>query len=400
MTLMAQAYSRSGRSELAKEFLALAVDASGNAPDETIRYARVLIGEERYLPAEDILLSALRLAPANADLLVTLGQLYLGMEDFGRAQGVADALRRMDSPAARQAADRIEAERLNRERGTEEAIGFLEQAAQAADATLASQIALIRARLGTGDAAGALELARTLKRENPETEGIDVVLAAVETANGNLDRAEELYRGLLEATPERPQIWLNLAGLYQRRGARDQAKDLVAEGLTHMPDAPRLLWAQASYMEQDGDIDGAIGIYEKLYAQDSNSVIVANNLASLLASYRDDAESLERAWTVARRLRDTEIPAMQDTYGWILQRRGDSEEALPYLESAARGVPNDPLVHYHLGQAYLSLERNDAALAAFRKAVDLAGPGDRRPQIETARAEAARLEALPAPSDD
>ena len=60
--------------------------------------------------------------------------------------------------------------------------------------------------------------------------------------------------------------------------------------------------------KQKGDIDGAIAAYEALYAADSGSPVLANNLASLLASYRDDPASLERAFAIARRLRGTDVP--------------------------------------------------------------------------------------------
>ncbi|WP_132464397.1 tetratricopeptide repeat protein [Rhodovulum marinum] len=394
MTLMAEAYSRSGRPELARDFLALAVEASGNAPAETIRYARLLIGEERYLPAEDILINALRLAPDNRDLLVMLGQLYLRMEDFGRAQNVADTLRRQGDEAAVQAANAIEAERLNRQSGAEEAMAYLEQLANAADATLANRIALIRARIGTGDTEAALEQAQALKAENPDNEALDIVLATAQAVNGNLSEAEAIYRGLLDRNPARPGVWLELSRLQQRQGDREGAKTTIAEALSSAPENPQLLWAQASFLEQDGDIDGALAIYENLYERSSGSAVVANNLASLLATYREDDESLERAWTIARRFNDTEIPAMQDTYGWIAHRRGESAEALPYLEAAAQGLPNDPLVQYHLGQVYFALGRRDDALAQFRKAVEIAGPGDQRAQIEAARAQIQELSAV------
>jgi len=397
MTLMAEAYSRAGSVDLAKDYLSQAVDASNHAPPETLRYARVLIGEKKYLPAEDILLAALRLQPRNTDLLIALGQLYLAMEDYGRAQNVADALRRIGGDAAVQAANGIEAERLNRQSGTEEAMSFLEKLAEGADASLASKIALIRARMGTGDIKGALQLAEELNQQNPDTEAVTVVLAAVQAANGNLDEAVALYRGLLDANPARPAIWLELSKIRQRQGDRDAAKATVEEGLAQIPDNPQLLWAKASFLEQDGDIDGAIGIYEELYEQNSASLVVANNLASLLATYRQDDASLERAWTVARRFSDIKVPAVQDTYGWISYRRGNVEEALPYLEAAAEGLPNDPLVQYHLGQAYTALNRPQDALDHFRKAVEIAGPTDQRPQIEEARTLIQSLQDNPPP---
>ena len=162
---------------------------------------------------------------------------------------------------------------------------------------------------------------------------------------------------------------------------------MLEEALAVLPDDPNLLWAEASYLEQSGDIDGAIAIYEELYERYPDSVVVANNLASLLTTYRTDDASLNRAWTVARRFSGTDLPAMQDTYGWILHRRGESAEALPYLEAAARGLPNDPVVQYHLGQVYQALERPDDALAQYRMAVQIAGPNDTRPQIADARSQ-------------
>jgi tetratricopeptide (TPR) repeat protein len=345
-----------------------------------------LIREKSYLPAEDVLLSALRLAPSNIDILVTLGQLYLQMEDFGRVGSVIDALRRTGVENGIQAANGIEAERLNRQRGAGEAMSFLEDLATNAEATVVTKVALVRAKLGTGDNAGALSLVQDLSREDPDNEALKVVLAVVQTSNDNLDAADAIYRDLLAADPARPRIWRALSRLQVRKGDREAAKALIDEGLAHTPANADLLWAKASFAEQDGNFDAAIDIYQMLYEQNSNSVVVANNLASMLATYRDDEESLDRAWVIARRLRDADLPALKDTYGWILHRRGSSADALPYLEVAARGLPFDAIVQYHLGQVFVALNRPQDALAQFRKAVELAGPTDVRPQIEEARA--------------
>ena len=112
---------------------------------------------------------------------------------------------------------------------------------------------------------------------------------------------------------------------------------------------------------------------------------MANNLASLITTHREDPESLERAWQVARRFANVEVPALQDTYGWILHRRGENENALPYMEAAAKGLPNDPQVSYHLAKVYVALGRPDDARFYFERAVNLAGPADPRPQFDEAR---------------
>lgn len=400
MTQMADAYIRSGRPQLARDFLALAVDASGNAPAESIRYAQRLIGDESYLPAEDILISSLRLNADNPDLLRTLGQLYLEMEDYPRTGQVVATLRRIGTPATDAAANRIEAERINRQSGRDDALAYLEGLANRADAALTDRITLMRARINSGDIDGALALATELAAENPENDDLRFMLATTQALAGDLDAARAGLRALVETEPRRPAVWLELSKLAQRQGDRDAAKAAVTEALGHMPGDITLLWAQASFLEQDGDIDGAIAIYEDLYAQNSGALVIANNLASLLSTYRDDAESLERAWTVARRFSDTSFAPVQDTYGWILHRRGESEQALPYLESAAAALPDDPLAQYHLAQTYAALDRPDDALAQFQRTVAAAGPGDTRPQIETARREIQTLLDAAANTDD
>ena len=83
---------------------------------------------------------------------------------------------------------------------------------------------------------------------------------------------------------------------------------------------------------------------------------------------------------------------MQDTYGWIAFRRGEHEEALRYLEPAARGLPDDPVVQYHLGMAYAALGRRDEAVAQLTRALEIAGEDNPLPQFVRAREALAGLQ--------
>ena len=394
MTLLFDAYSRLGETNLAREYLALAVDASGNAPDTSLRYARVLISEERYLAAEDVLLPALRQNPDNVDLLALLGQLYLRMEDIPRATQVVDTLGRIDTEQSRAQGNSLQAQVLNQQSGSDEAIAYLEELANQEDASVRDQLVLINARLRTGETAAALAMAEALVAENPDSLGLKQALANTQAAHGDLAAAEATMRGIVTAQPQADRTWLQLARLAGRQGDAEKSQAIVDEAIIATDRHPNVMWAKASILERNGDVDGAIAIYEELYALNSSSIVVANNLASMLATYKDDAESLERAWIVGRRLRDIDNPAVQDTYGWILFRRGEVEDALPYLKNAADAL-DDPIVQAHLGFVYAELGRNDDALEQMQKAVDLAGPGDTRDRIEAARAEITRLRSLP-----
>ncbi|WP_282129877.1 tetratricopeptide repeat protein, partial [Roseobacter litoralis] len=262
MGLMAEAYARTGRLELSHDFLALAVDASGNAPEESLRYARVLIEQERYLPAEDTLIPALRLAPQNIELLSALGNLYLLMEDMGRTEQVVNTLRGIETPAAQQASTRLEAQLISVRNGVEDAISYIEGIASSDDATLNSQVELLRVRLGTGDVDGALLLAEELIAENPDNLALRAIVASVEAAAGNPEGAAAIYREVVTAEPQAANVWLELARVTQRLEGDTSASAIVDEALAAAPDNGNLLWASASYKERAGDIDGAIDIYE------------------------------------------------------------------------------------------------------------------------------------------
>ena len=391
MTLMAQAYTRAGRRELARDYLSLAVEASGNAPAESLRYARLLRSEERYLPAEDTLVAALRASPGNLEVLSELGELYIVMKDISRARQVADTLRRLDTDAGRQAANALDVVILNEREGSEGALEFLEGLA-AETGQIGPKVAIVRTLLSERKLDEALAYITEAVKEDAENPVLRYVLHATQAAAGQLEEAEAGYRALLEEDPKRERIWIELIRLLSAQGRRVEVDELTAKGLEAMPDAPNLLWSKASFLERDGDIDGAIAVYEEMYKTLSSSPIVANNLASMLTTYREDPESLERAYNVARRLRGTDVPAFQDTYGWIMYRRGDYDQALVYLEPAAEALRTDPVVQYHLGMAYLAVQRNDEALSQFKRAVSAAGDIDTRPQIERARTKIRELE--------
>ena len=124
-------------------------------------------------------------------------------------------------------------------------------------------------------------------------------------------------------------------------------------------------------------------------------MVVASNVASLITSLNEDPVTIDRACAIARRLRVSTVPPYQDTYGWIAFLRGDFEEAILALEPAAAGLPNDPMVQYHLARAYVAAERNEAAIERFENVLELTGPDDPRDFVTESKSEIARLSNLP-----
>ena len=384
MLLMGQAHERAGERDLAGERFALAAEFSGNAPREALLYARYLYDADRIDSAESVLTSALRVAPENLQLLRAMASVQLRRNDWDRVTRLIWQIRALDTSAAQATADEIEAEFLLRQGRTDDTIAFLEAlVGQGAGVGAVAQLA--RTQVMQGRSEGARELIDSQLAANPNDPALRFLRAGLYLLEDESDEAEAIYRQLVDEFPGAEPPLRVLYSLLQMQGREDDAEAVIDTALAAAPGAPMPLVLRAAELERRGEIGGAIEIYEELYAADSSNLILANNLASLISAHRDDDESLERATAIARRLRDTDVPAFQDTYGWIQYRSGNFDEALEYLEPAAAGLPEDPLVQYHLGMTYLALDRHAEARETLERALDIAGEANPLPQFDRAR---------------
>ncbi len=390
MALLAEAYGRSGSRDLQADMLAQSVEASGKAPTETLRYANFLTGDQKFLPAESLLVDALRLAPENLDLLAALGDLYLRMQDWPRAEGVARRLEELAAdPAntqARAMAERLRPAILAGRQDVAGAVSYLEALAGSGDQR--AEVAVISAYLSQGKTAEAKVKAEALLARDPKDASARFVMAAVKGATGDGAGAVADYRALLSEDAKRPDLWVALIRQTVQNEGQLKAEPLIDEALQALPEQGDLLLMKANMLELRQDIDGAIAIYDKLYALNSGNLVVANNLASLISSYKTDQPSLDRAWTVARRLNGTQVPAFADTYGWLAHLRGQTAEALPYMELAAKGLEQDPLVQFHMAEVLKASGKPEEAKAYYAKVLTLVPETDTRAFVATARKEA------------
>lgn len=391
MTLMARAYERDGNHDLVGEMLSLAVEAANRAPVESIRYSQYLQRDERYNAAESVLVDSLRLSPSHLGILVELGDVYLEVSDWPRAQQVIETMQRMDSQEATDLVNELKARFLQAQDKTTEAVTFLEGLVADGNAGFEASVAIVSTHLDAGDYESARNYVNRMLAEEPENTGVQFMDAAVNAATGNVAEAESTYRDLLENDASQIQVWVALYRLLVSQGDSERAATIVAEAQRALPEDGTLKWIEAGILENAGDIDGAIKIYEDLYALDSDNLIVANNLASLMTGTETDAEAIEGAYKIAKRLRLSPVPPYQDTYGWIAYLRGDYEEAVNSLEPAAAALANDPLVQYHLATVYVALEKNAEAIVQFQKVTELTGAADTRDFVGISRKEIARL---------
>ena len=182
-----------------------------------------------------------------------------------------------------------------------------------------------------------------------------MLLGDVQLTKNSVDEAEKSFKAAITHQPKVDIGYQALAQLYIRQKKIDAALDTIQAGLKEQPDSANLHLTAAQIRELKGDYEGAISEYENLLKQQPGSLIVINNLASLLADHRTDKASLDRAQSLAVSLRQSQVPQFKDTLGWVEYRQGDFKDAISLLKDAAAAMPNLALVHYHLGMSYLGI---------------------------------------------
>jgi tetratricopeptide (TPR) repeat protein len=351
LTLLARAYEREGSRELALDMLNRAIEASGRAEAETLRAVQFMMEDGQLMSAENVLIEGLNVDNRSVAMLAALGDVHLALEDWPRLKQDIGRLREFATDTATTQADRLETARLIQTGASDELLDFVQNRAED---DLGSQIDSVRAMALTGKASEALDRARTLVEEHPDNPTTLFLYGKLLADSGQIADANGTFKSLTEVAPDNVDGW---SGLYNSHMAAQDvaaAEEVLAAANAALPGNDIIGWMSAAHLENTGQYEAAIDAYRALYEQDSSKIYIANNLAHLLSSYRQDPESLKEAYRLARRLRDLKVPALQDTYGWIAYQRNDIDDAVAHLRQAAAAMENDPTVHYHLAMALIA----------------------------------------------
>lgn len=383
-------YQKSGNSELAEESLSKAVRISNGEPDLVLSYVSFLRSSGRNDAIQSVLTDAVANRPDAPELLTALGAVYLENERWVAAEEIIDRLRETD-PAI---ADRLQAASLTGQGRTDEAVALLRHIGESSDGTFSLATAIVQVYVQAGQNDVAVQFVDDVLEQDPEdSEGLRLKGMLLQ-AEGQTDEAIAAVTAAIASDPNDATAYMMLARLQEIAGHREKAEKVIADAVEQLPDNPLLLLQHSEFLQLKGDYTGAVSALEKLYETRPDSILVVNNLASMLSEhFADDPEKLDRAGRLVRSLASVERPHVQDTYGWIRYLQGEPQDALRSLVPAAEGLPSNPWVRYHLGMTYAALDRAEDARGHLEAALSLSEGAD-FPVEETIRAELDRLESI------
>lgn len=125
----------------------------------------------------------------------------------------------------------------------------------------------------------------------------------------------------------------------------------------------------AILLERAGHPEDAIKEYETLFENNRNPVI-ANNLATMLATHRSDEKSYKKALELTKIFAGADKPAFLDTLGWVSLKNNNIKDAVRNLERAVDMAPQAAIIRYHLGMAYLEDNQKELAKVQLQKSID------------------------------
>lgn len=349
---LALAYEQGGKPELADRQYADALKNSNLNIEVALRYVAFLQRRNDAARADDVLTEVAGRNPGNLQVLSSLAQIKLSRQNWPGALAVADTMATVKD--GRVVADQIKAAAYAGQQRFAESIVALEDAHKALPEAIQPAIALASAYIRSERSDDAVNLLQDMNKRYPGNAELLVVLGQTKLAQKKDAEAIASFEDAIKQQPKDPSGYGALSDFYIRGKNYDAAERVLQSALKENPKNVNLRMSSASLQILKNNSAGAIAQYEAILKDQpqAQSLVAINNLASLLLDTRSDKESLDRAATLAERLKAANVPQFQDTLGWARFKQGDAKSAIAILETAAAKSPNFAAVHYHLGLAY------------------------------------------------
>ncbi len=367
--LLAQAHQAAGEPALARDALAEGVKQRPREPALRALLATAMAVAGEHDAAQGELDQALRLMPQAAPLYQLKAQLAAARRDYAGAQAT---LERYAQAFPQEADPHVRLGRLLTQQGrTAAALQAYDAGVAAAPADPAPFLAGVALLGGLKRYDEALARIATRDQQQPNNRAVHLqVRGEVLALRGDLNGAERAYREALALAPGQLNAYLGLARVQRAQGRSDEALKLLADGARALPQERVLPMLRAEILTQAGRHDDAIAAYEQLARQHPEDDAVANNLAYLLAEFKGDRASTERALQLASRFASSRNAGHLDSLGWIHYQLGQYDKARPLLEKAVSlASPPSALMQLHLGKALVKTGDTERGRALIRQAL-------------------------------
>ena len=176
----------------------------------------------------------------------------------------------------------------------------------------------------------------------------------------------------IQLAPAQENSYLALAFLYQKAQRFKDAVEVLTQGRKHIPGSPNFLLPLGNNLVWAEQYQAGIDVLNELIAKAPGT---AEAYIRLAEAYRNtgrgelEVQSLRR---LARVQPDYPMLHTLTARAMMTMPTVDYPGVLSELAQAEKRTPNDPEVAYLRGKAYVGMNRDQDAVAALKRAIELA----------------------------
>jgi len=196
-----------------------------------------------------------------------------------------------------------------------------------------------------------------------------LTLAEVHLEAGRLKESAVILEGLLSANRKQKQVRLRLAECYSRMGKLSTCRKMVDEILAEDAHCAQARIICGDILLSEEAFESALTHYEKAQEKGPNLPRVFNKMADLYLKQKRWSAA-EGAFKEALDL-DKDNAEAYGGLGMALYHQGECPLAVESLSRSVDLLYDQPLVHFHLGLTLSAMDRNDEAIEAVKRALEL-----------------------------
>lgn len=357
---LARAHLANGEPAVAEETLRHAAEANPNNPALQLEFAQLLAQLGKTGEAKALIGNLVKQKPDSIEALDAQFRIASATKDFATAQSAADAIVALQPKLA--VGYLYQGMIAEAGRHGEEALRLYTRAADLQPNVAEPLEAVVRLLVAADRLPDAIKRLDDVSAKYPDTSIGLTIKGEVLLQAGKIADAKDAFQQAIARTPT---WWAPYRGL---ANAQLAAKEDPAAAIATLQRAKAVVDQKeelsvqlASLFENQGKPDEAIREYEDVIRRNPQSEPAANNLAMLLATYKKDPASLDRAKELSARFANSPNPSYLDTYGWVLFKQGDAAGSVPVLTRVVEKAPDAVVARYHLGMAQsLAGDNSDA----------------------------------------
>ena len=168
-------------------------------------------------------------------------------------------------------------------------------------------------------------------------------------SEGQLEDSHSWFVQQRQRVPSRSEQLFGIeAEILSSEGALQASLEVLNAGIDAYPDSASLRYARSMLGQQQSDIAMMEADLRAILARDPNNATALNALGYTLADQTDRLDEAHSLISRALEL-DPAEPAILDSMGWVLFRKGEIDQSIDYLTRAYAAFP-DPEVAAHLGE--------------------------------------------------